>query len=115
VQRCPREICRPYNACTPVRDVLDDTKAYLVQADKDGQIPQSRLRLASLQSMCEGCSTTLDEVDDFLEKYGDVRTERGTRRVISLMKFIVSDAGALMKKLEGDASSLQLRLTSLTR
>jgi hypothetical protein len=97
-----------------VPDVLDKTKAYLVQADKDGQIPQSHLRLASLRSMCENCSTILDEVDDFLEKYSGVGTEQGTRRVMSLMKFIVSDAGALMKKLEGNASSLQLRLTSLT-
>ncbi|CAO2655432.1 Nn.00g104960.m01.CDS01 [Neocucurbitaria sp. VM-36] len=97
-----------------LRDVLEETKLYLVRADSEGQIPQDQLRLASLQAMCGGCNTTLDEVDDFLEKYTDVGTEKGTRRVISRLKFITSDSGALVKKLEFDAESLQLRLTSLT-
>lgn len=98
-----------------LRDVLDDIKAYLVQADTDGQIPQSTLRLVSLQAMCRGCNTTLDEVDEFLERYSDVGAEGATRRMISRLKFISSDSEALEKKLEVDASSLQLRLTSLTR
>ncbi|KAF1847228.1 uncharacterized protein K460DRAFT_402592 [Cucurbitaria berberidis CBS 394.84] len=97
-----------------LRDVLEETKLYLVRANNDGQIPQSQLRLASLQAMCSGCNTTLDEVDDFLEKYSNVGTDKGTRRVISRLKFITSDSGALVAKLEFDARSLQLRLTSLT-
>ncbi|KAH7345866.1 hypothetical protein BKA66DRAFT_478700 [Pyrenochaeta sp. MPI-SDFR-AT-0127] len=97
-----------------LRDVLDDTKSYIVQADNDGQIPQSHLRLSSLHLMTKGCNTTLDEVDDFLEKYSDVGTEKGTRKVFSRLRFLTSDSEALEKKLELDASSLQLRLTSLT-
>lgn len=103
------------NRVLRLRDVLDDTRSYLVQAESTGQIPKNQLRLASLQSMCEGCNTTLDEVDEFLEKYSNFGTEQGTRRMISRLKFIRSDVDALVKQLECDASSLQLRLTSLTR
>ncbi|KAH8622166.1 hypothetical protein IG631_23272 [Alternaria alternata] len=97
-----------------LRDILDDTKTFLVEAERQGHIPQSQTRLASLQARHDGCNTTLDEVDDFLKKYKKVETEKGRRRIISLAKFIMSDAKILAKKLEGEASSLQLRLTSLT-
>jgi hypothetical protein len=98
-----------------LREVLDDQESFLRQADNDGHIPQSKLRLASLRAMRGACNTDLDEVDNFLEKYSDVVSEQGKRRVISRWKFIVSDADALKKKLEYDASSLQLSLTSLTK
>jgi hypothetical protein len=103
------------NRVLQLRDVLEDTKAYLVEADSKEQIPNNHFRLASLQAMCEGCNSTLDEVDNFLEKYANFGTETGTRRVISRLKFITSDADVLIKQLDLDASSLQLRLGSLTR
>jgi hypothetical protein len=98
-----------------LRKVLDDQESFLKQAHTDGQVPQSQLGLASLRAMRVVCHTHLDEVDIFLQKYSNVVTEQGKRRVIDRWKFIVSDADALKKKLEYDASSLQLSLTSLTK
>ncbi|CAN9341993.1 unnamed protein product [Alternaria alternata] len=96
-----------------LRDVLDDTKTFLVEAERQGHIPQSQSQLASLKARHDCCNTTLDEFDEFLRKYMKVEAEKGRRRIISLAKFIMSDAKSLSKKVEGEASSLQLRLSSL--
>ncbi|CAN9227070.1 unnamed protein product [Alternaria alternata] len=85
-----------------LRDALEDTKTFLVEAERQGHIPQSQTRLASLKARHDGCSTTLDEVDEFLGRYKKVETEKGRRRIISLAKFIMSDAKTLAKKLEED-------------
>ncbi|KAI8931871.1 hypothetical protein NX059_010775 [Plenodomus lindquistii] len=97
-----------------LRDVLYDTERYLVEAEREGRIPQSQLRLTSLHSTCTGCNATLDEVDEFLEKYGKVGTDSGAHRFISRLKFINSDSDGLIRKLESDTTTLSLRLTSLT-
>ena len=98
-----------------LRGVLDEQESFLRQANDDGHVPQSKMRLDSLRAMRGACDTDLDEVDHFLEKYSDVVSEQGKRRAIGRVKFIISDADTLKKKLEYDASSLQLSLTSLMR
>lgn len=62
-----------------LRDVLDDTKTFLVEAERQGHIPQSQSQLASLKAGHDCCNTTLDEVDEFLGRYMKVEAEKGMR------------------------------------
>jgi hypothetical protein len=48
-------------------------------------------------------------------EYKKVETDMGKRRIISLAKFIMSDAKAIAKDYESEASSLQIQLSSVTR
>jgi hypothetical protein len=49
-----------------------------------------------------------------LSKYRKVETDIGKRRIISLAKFIMSDAKTIAIDFESEASSLQPRLSSVT-
>jgi hypothetical protein len=63
--------------------------------------------------MHDVCNCTLDEVEDFLLNHISVKTAHGALKYIAKLKFIKDDAKKLTKKLQGDASLLNLRLSSI--
>ncbi|KAF2727864.1 hypothetical protein EJ04DRAFT_529083 [Polyplosphaeria fusca] len=88
--------------------VLEDTRSFL-----DAEVPSSPLRLEALVSAREGCRTTLNEVEAFLDKHVDV-TKTKNRNYIRIAKFIAKDLDGLKLKLWSNTNLLQLSLASLT-
>lgn len=89
--------------------MLEDTQAFLNKG-----APPSNLKIEALASACEGCRTTLKEVEEFLNKYADVAKKKN-RRYIQLGKFIAQDVDGLKAKLGNNTSLLHLSLTSLSK
>ncbi|ORY14912.1 hypothetical protein BCR34DRAFT_598818 [Clohesyomyces aquaticus] len=92
--------------------VLDETRIYLTEADKENQIPASSRRLASLVSARRACETTLAELDEFLAKSTSLATRQ--RRFIEMWKFVIKDSESLQAKLRSNRDLLQLSMVSLT-
>jgi hypothetical protein len=69
--------------------------------------------MVSLIVAREGCRNTLDEVEEFLDKYSSLG--RNQKRFIELVKFISKDVDGLKNKLKNNTELLQISLVSLSR
>ncbi|KAF2434249.1 hypothetical protein EJ08DRAFT_497514 [Tothia fuscella] len=92
-----------------LHNVLRDIMVYL----EEEEVPTGDRRMASLITAREGCRTTLDEVEEFLDKYSSLG--KNQKRLIELLKFITKDVDSLKGKLDGNTNLLQISLTSLTK
>lgn len=89
--------------------VLDNTRVFL----QEEQVPTSDRKMVSLIVAREGCRNTLDEVEEFLDKYSSLG--RNQKRFIELVKFISKDVDGLKNKLKNNTELLQISLVSLSR
>lgn len=89
--------------------VLDDTRVVL----EEEQVPTSDRKMVSLIVARDGCRNTLDEVEEFLDKYSSLG--RNQKRLIELVKFISKDVDGLRNKLKNNTELLQISLVSLSR
>ncbi|KAF2688341.1 hypothetical protein K458DRAFT_427948 [Lentithecium fluviatile CBS 122367] len=110
-QKCksaPEDYATLAHSVVVLAKVLEETKDFVIQG-----APSSSSKIEALVSAREGCRTTLNEVDDFLNKYTEIGRKKN-RRYIQLAKFITKDVEGLKLKLANNTSLLQLSLTSLS-
>jgi hypothetical protein len=93
-----------------LQEVLEQSKTFLSGSD----VPKDQQRLAALERAFNGCTSTVDEINAFVDKYSSLAKENKTR-YFRLLKFITADVNELKMKLDSHTNLLSLSLSSLSK